>query len=155
MQTEAIERVAEEDAAPDLCVVERLHAEVIPRAEEATSRTVPDGECEVAEQAPYALLAPGAVRAEDQLSIWSIRREIGLACPERRDEILPRIDPSVGHNPLAPVERERLLRARGFLGDSQHCVPKTDGGRRLHTTCVRTSKREGRRDPTEQAAVDR
>ena len=46
-----------EDGAPELRVVKRLDAELIPRAEQTASRSVPDGEREVAEQAPDATYA--------------------------------------------------------------------------------------------------
>ena len=62
MQTNAIERVAEDDGAVDLGVVERLDAEMVASTKEAPCRSIPDRKGEVAQQMLDAVLSPRVIR---------------------------------------------------------------------------------------------
>ena len=69
MQTDAVQGVAEDEAGPDLRVVERLDAKMVASAKKTAAARVPDCKRIVAEQIVDALVCPGVVRVQDQLRI--------------------------------------------------------------------------------------
>jgi hypothetical protein len=69
VEAKAVQRVAENKAACRLGIVEGLDAEMVPRTEQALRSPVPNGIGKVAKQMLDAVIAPGAVRMENQLRI--------------------------------------------------------------------------------------
>ena len=155
MQADAIERVAEDDGLLELRVAERLHAEMIARAKKTMVGLVPHREREVAEQMRFAILAPDAVGAEDQFHVRSIRGELLSSRPELGDEVLPRIHARIRNDPAPAVDREWLLLALRFPGDSQQRMTEADVLHDARALAVRTPKRQVLRHPAEEALIDR
>ena len=88
-----------------MVVAQRLHAEVIARAEQALCTAIPDREREVAEQVLGTVLAPALVSGEDQLGISGVR-----GSGEQGAELAAIVDTGVGHeHKVAPRPDQRLL----------------------------------------------
>jgi hypothetical protein len=91
-------------------VRERLRAEVVAGEEELLAALVPDGEREVAEQVVDAVLAPGAVRIEEQATVADLARVSSVEA-ELVDQLRAVVEADVGHDHVAgqPIDERHLF----------------------------------------------
>src|SRR5438874_2438426 len=114
MLSDAIECVAEYERALPLGIVERLNSKVVTRTDKSPPPTVPYGKCKIAEQVLKAILAPCAVRAEQQLDVSCAQVNLLAAPRQLINQIALTVDARVRDNPNVPVECERLMLVLGF-----------------------------------------
>ena len=152
----AVERVADDDRVADPRIEQRLHAEMIARAEQAAARRIPDDEREIADEMRGAVLAPLAVGARDQ---FHIRRRVCAsmrrARAQRRGEIRSRVDPRVGDHPCAAVVGIGLIVERRFVVHAQQRVTEARVADHSDGAAIRSTKRQGVREAAEKSGVER
>ena len=120
MPPHALERVAEDDTAPDAREVEGFHAEMIPGAHQAAALRVPDRQGEVAEKMFRKVFTPRVVGVQDQLGVGGRRRDVASSRVELRAQLALSIDARVGDDPRRSVQGGRLaLEARLRGGRSE------------------------------------
>src|SRR5260370_4169891 len=108
MKADAIERIAEDHGRAGVCIIERLHAHVVARAEQAAARSVPNGKSKVAQQMLYTFLRPNVISVQDQLDIGKVEGDATPAFLELRYQLMARVYPRIGNYGDLPIERERL-----------------------------------------------
>src|SRR4029453_13154480 len=107
----AAEIVAEDKRFAALRIKERLHAELISRAEQRAASLVPNREGKITQQALDRTFSPARVRGEYQLRIGRIPK---ARVTESTDEVLAAVDPAIGDDPCLIVCGERLILAPRF-----------------------------------------
>src|SRR5579864_3247874 len=69
MLPNAIEGITENNERTQMCIEERLDAELVPCAKQAPPARVPNGEGKIAKQVFDALIAPGVIRMKNKLDV--------------------------------------------------------------------------------------
>ena len=106
--------IADDERGADSRVVERLDAQMIPRAEQLPAVVVPEAERKVAEQVCDALGAPSLVRGEYELHISGVGQrapKLRLQPPDERSTV---IHTPIHHDAqtIIAAERARFLIVR-------------------------------------------
>ena len=122
MESEAIQRIAQQKSVRRLRVKERLDPEMVAGTEEVLAVPIPDREGEVADQ---------VLNASSPQAWYACRISSGSVAPSRivrplavsdRIEISPAIHPRIGGDPDPAVQTAGLLLVLGFPGGAQHRV---------------------------------
>ena len=100
------------------------------------------------------VVAPHAVRVENQFGIRGRADTRAPAAFERLDQLRPGIDPDVRRDPHLPVEAGGLRRMLGFAG-AEECVAQAGPTIAPVALPVRAAERQGLRQSAKQPCVHR
>ena len=147
-------RAEDQAAAGQLRVVERLHADAIPREQQAALPGVPDGEREHAAEALDRAVAPFLVAVDDDLGVGA-----GAEAMAARRQVRPHVgevvDLAVEDGPDGAVfVAERLIAGRE-IDDAEPPVSEPDAGRDVIPGGVGSTMRDRVGHRGQHAAVDR
>src|SRR5271168_1468452 len=143
MLAQAVQRVAEQKKLAQLGIVERLHAEMIARAEQNFLARVPDGESEIPAQMLHTIRAPGRIRAENQARISGSAPRGALALLRKfLFQFLTAVNARIRGDPQLSVEARRLLLNLRFARGAQHGVAQANRALRPGLASVRPAKRK-------------
>src|SRR5579862_7406757 len=101
METQAIEGVAEYESFAGLREIERLHPEMVARAEKRLPSRVPDGKSEIPTKALDALFIPGGIGMNDQFRIGRRRPHLAPGLGEGRNQVHAAIHTGIGNDSVA------------------------------------------------------
>ena len=116
MDAKALDRAADENPRAYPRIVERLHTEMVARAEKLTGGCRPDRKGEISEQVIDALRGPLPECTKDQFGIRHDGRRRQTECAEKSRTI---IEARICHDPCVAVERERLTNIAGHVTAAQ------------------------------------
>src|SRR5438552_4152546 len=107
-------------------VKEWPNSKMIPRAEEAPARSIPDCKSEISKQVLDTVFAPRTIGSKQQFNVGHSRLNVFATCSELRHEIRPRVHARVSNYPNKTVKGEGLVFLSRLFGGPEQRMAKAD-----------------------------
>src|SRR6266849_1364425 len=143
MNSNAIQRVAEQKKVTELCVVEWPDTEMIPGAKKVLRSRIPNRKRKIAAQMLHAGGSPNRIRVKDQFRVRSRTACLSPGSFHLRNQFLPAIETRIRHNPKLAFEAHGVLFTGCLTGRPQHRVCQTHRPIQPNRARIRSTSGEG------------